>query len=351
MTSLSGDWIGNAYGTNSGNILATLLDDGKKLTGTLKLQDSLYGLCEWSIDGPCGDPIQLNLTPLSTPTKVHVAPGSITAKLMPDGSIEGRWNTLIGTAGFFRIIRTTLGTMPSLAVGSGVQRVNQVYNRTINVGAVHIDLANLRSFFSVVSEGFAQGQLVVTYKYGSDNRVTLAEYFIANPPKLGKPLTNLTISIQEPEPSNTAFNRNINIDLLPEGKSTIRTSGIDVNWVNGKAQTIKDAISTFEDKLLTFYKTRGMDINSIMFVLLLAFAPEVHGLMNRLSFVVFVFLILIALKLLHSKVYPNTTIYLSEPLPGILIRSVPSIISFFASIASAVLAMLLFKWYSGVTPP
>jgi len=79
---------------------------------------------------------------------------------------------------------------------------------------------------------------------------------------------------------------------------------------------------------------------------MIVFAPEISPWQSRLFFVVSIFILLLILYSIHSKLIPNTYILLEEKRFETWERAWPSILSFVMTVSSSVLALFLFNYFS-----
>ncbi len=112
MAGLAGTWVGHITGTNAGRVAIRVSASGTSLDGTIELHDKEFGLSRFIFVGmQDGDRFRLKLSPHQSPEGVLTAPGSVTGRIQPDGTIAGVWETEIGTAGKFTARRSPLDEM------------------------------------------------------------------------------------------------------------------------------------------------------------------------------------------------------------------------------------------------
>ena len=103
MENLSGLWVGELQGTNSGSMVVELSHDGNRLYGDGNFNEPALGSYSYHIQGVVQtEDIRLLLTPdrNHSPT---ILLGNIqaTAKIDDEGRITGKWESSIGTSGTF----------------------------------------------------------------------------------------------------------------------------------------------------------------------------------------------------------------------------------------------------------
>ncbi len=155
-------------------------------------------------------------------------------------------------------------------------------------------------------------------------------------------IKGLKIFIQEQEAPG--INKMVNVDLFETTGNAIRVSGINESWVVGKAESINKEISNNLSWAATKYKKYGLNLNLIIFFLMLVFIPEITTWPKRLTFVCGIYLLLVVLYQIHGKLIPNTMIILKEKQPNYFSRSWPAIISWLFTIMGSIVAAYLFRF-------
>jgi hypothetical protein len=339
LNDLNGKWAGRIFGTNTGNLFLDIIQEENKLSGEVRINDLDFGVTIYQILGTTNGSIEFNIIPKKAGEGIQVSPGRVSAELKPDGSLEGTWETEIGTAGTFRAHPHTTknGNQPT-------NEPEQIFNKTIPVGSVRLFKKDLQHLFSVIKKDFVEGRPIVNFSLNGSDITKYVDSFLTDIDEIEK-LNGIKISIQEHE--SHGINRMVNIDLLPSGDSAIRVSGTKESWVLGKAEAINNEISRYQNKIITNYKKYGLNLNQIIFLFMLVLIPEITTRPKRLFFVASVFGILVFLHAIHSKITPNTLIFLGNHTPSIWARSWPTILSWLIAASSSVFAMWLFKVLAG----
>jgi len=120
MESLSGNWVGEISGTNTGKLFAEIQQTGNQLSGIARINDPTYGIVLYKFTGKIvGKKIRLDMTPddsttgrqisqtlivNSQPMTVQYSPvnyGDIVANIdiQPDQTLSGKWTSTLGTGG------------------------------------------------------------------------------------------------------------------------------------------------------------------------------------------------------------------------------------------------------------
>lgn len=339
MSNMAGPWAGSIYGTNTGNIFIEFSQKGSALSGLVRISDDRFGISSYSFTGTDNEEIVLNCSPEQAPEGMVVGDVTVTGKLQPDGTLTGQWNSTIGSAGTFRL-------WPHNVEGSqqGTTEPEQVYNRTVNIGSVRIFRDDIEGIFELVQKDFLQGKLIVTYDQNGNEVTKYADSFLQGIDRLVK-LRNIKLFIQEPEVAG--INRMVNIDLLDSAGSSIRVSGVSESWVVGKAESLRRSLASYENHVITNYRKYGLNLNSGIFLLMIAFVPGITTWPKRLMFVAVVTFLLGILYSAHSKMIPNTLILLENRPAGVWARLWPTVLSWVMAVSSALVAGWLLKVLSG----
>ncbi len=125
MKQVHGNWTGRITGTNNANVFAEIKQDGSKLYGVGRINDPLYGTSVYNFTGTIEDNVvNLSMTPDGdfikkqetqevvingrkiTITANMVRHGNVVvnAKLVNSSTIEGTWQSTIGTGGNLYLI-------------------------------------------------------------------------------------------------------------------------------------------------------------------------------------------------------------------------------------------------------
>ena len=199
MSDLAGQWVGTVYGTNTGNVFMDIEDADGSLTGTIHINEAGTGVIVYTFTGVSNDTVELQLTPNKAPDGVALAVGTATALVQPDGSLTGRWETDLGTAGTFQVYRHNALRRTESLQQSPPAVPEQAFFHTASIGAVRLYKPDLRKLLEAIARDFVQGKPTVTYTDRGTQVTKFADAFLQEDP--AHPLKSLKISIQEPEPS------------------------------------------------------------------------------------------------------------------------------------------------------
>lgn len=338
MPTLAKKWAGRVYGTNTGNLFMELTQDGTNVKGTFRFMDDLFGLVLYEFIGEFDKNLKLDCKPLSAKEGQEHGNIKVEAILTPEGNLRGEWHSTIGTAGTFDAYPHEISSVKQ----DSAKRNNipeQIYNKNIEIKAVRLFSDDIKRILDFIKQDFAQGREVVTYIVRGSQVTKYAEDFIREIDTLGE-INYLKVTIQEPEAYG--INKGVILELVENGISEVRVSGINEAWVLGKANSIAEEIKPSQNTLVTTYRKYGLNINTIIFLAMLVAMPEITIWPKRAIFVVTVFILLFFLYLLHSKFIPNTVIFLTEQKPSFFRKVWPTILSWLIAVSSSLFAAWIF---------
>ena len=96
MTGLDKIWAGRIYGTNTGNLFIEFDRTGPDVSGTLRLNDPIYGVAVYAIQGTFDESLLVTGKPLSAKEGVELGEISVEARLTSEGHLRGRWESTLG---------------------------------------------------------------------------------------------------------------------------------------------------------------------------------------------------------------------------------------------------------------
>ncbi|QDO83687.1 hypothetical protein FM037_11150 [Shewanella psychropiezotolerans] len=339
MANLANRWAGRLYGTNTGNVFLDLVQKDQNVSGCLRIMDSIFGVSIYEYTGTFDEDIILNCTPSQAIEGIKIGDVKIRGRLTAKGNIKGDWESTIGTAGTFEIYPHDI---TSVDPGAGAREINpeQIYNKTIQLGSVRLFKDDVVQLVSFIKKDFTSGKVIVTYAQRGSDLTKYADDFFAQLDGIEQ-LNYLKLVIQEPEAYG--INRIIVIELVANGISEIRVSGINESWVLGKAESTLQTLKPKQNSLVTTYRKYSLNFNGVIFFAMLIAIPDIVDWESRAIFVVTVFLLLNFLLFIHNKFIPNTTIYLEQAKPSFFKRAWPSILSWVIAASSSVVAAYIFS--------
>ncbi|MEZ8069427.1 hypothetical protein [Vibrio sp. FF145] len=328
-------WAGRIYGTNTGNVFLEVSQDQNSLTGKLRIMDTIYGISMYDCTGTYDDGFRLECTPISAPEE-GVVMGNVVVigKLTQSGNIKGDWSSTIGTAGTFELYpHDTINENPT-------NNPEQIYNRAISVGSIRLFKDDLEELINFLRKDFKTGRVVITYKLHGSELTKYADDFLSEKVN-AEQLNYFKLVIQEPEAHG--INRTVVIELNETGSSEIRVSGINESWVLGKSASLEQVVLVKQNRLVTTYRKYGLNLNAIIFGVMLVAIPEIPEWENRTIFVIVMFALLNALLYLHTKFIPNTAVYLGQSKPTVVQRVWPTVLSWVIAATSSFAAAYAFS--------
>ncbi|EJG0781700.1 hypothetical protein C4G25_RS23060 [Vibrio parahaemolyticus] len=335
MENLANRWAGRIYGTNTGNVFLEVSQDKSNLSGKLRIMDTIYGISMYDCVGTFDDSFRLECTPISEPEEgVVMGDVVVVGKLTQSGNIKGDWSSTIGTAGTFELYpHDTISDNPS-------NNPEQVYNKSVHVGSIRLFKDDLEELINFIRKDFKTGKVVVIYKLHGSELTKYADDFLSEKVNADQ-LNYFKLVIQEPEAYG--INRVVVIELNELGTSEIRVSGINESWVLGKSASLEQVVIAKQNRLVTTYRKYGLNLNAVIFGLMLVAIPEIPELENRAIFVIVMFALLNGLLYLHTKFIPNTAIYLEQSKPTVVQRLWPTVLSWFIAATSSFAAAYAFS--------
>lgn len=337
MPGLADKWAGRLYGTNTGNLFIEVEQEGSNVSGVLRLLDHIYGITIYNFSGTFKEKLILSCTPDESNTIEDLGEINVEGVLTSKGNLRGTWHSTIGTAGTFDAYPHYIESPQS---GSEAEKLpEQIFNKNVTIGSIRLFSDDIKSFISFIGKDFKQATPIITYNLRGNQVTKYSHDFLNEIDSLGE-ITYLKIFIQEQEAYG--INNVVVLELTENGVSEVRVSGIDETWVVGKAESIVQKIKPKENILVTTYKKYGLNLNSIIFLLMLIAIPEVEAWQNRAVFVILVFVLLGILLWIHRRFIPNTIIYLTGKKPSLLSRSWPTILSWIVAASSSLFAVWIF---------
>jgi len=343
MSEIARLWAGRVFGTNTGNLFVELDQAENRISGTLRLLDTLYGLSIYEITGSIeGSTLKFEGEPKQFAPGVETGRFVAKAIFTPQGHFRGQWQTSIGTAGTFELYpHATPQADQSRGIDSAIPEQLRTVRQT--VGAVRLYAGDIRELVQAAHRDFAVGRAIVTYKLAGIENTQYYEEFEKQAASLNE-LRYLKVSIQEPEAHG--INKVAVIELDAEGRNDVMVQGIHESWVIGKAEALARQLRQHEKNFVTNIRRWGVGVNLVLFVLLmLVLLPAVETLSGRASFVVVVSGLIAILVWVHRRFLPNFVATISQRKPGVLARAWPVVLSWLigasASLAAAYAFFLL----------
>ena len=336
MSNIAGLWAGNIFGTNTGKVFLELHAQDGELTGTARLNDDSFGIVVYKVTGTNGNEVNLRCTPEQVPDGVEAETATVVGHLAPDGTLRGRWESEAGTAGTFQLFPHQAESNQQQAKANEPE---QIYNCALPLGSIRLYRDDVARIIELARRDFGAKALIITYQQHGNEITKWADDFIAKLDDFDE-LRSLKLFIQEP--SKGSINRVVNIDLVDTGESTVRVSGPEDTWVVGKAESLRKALGRYENSVITNYRKYGLNMNFVLFLVMLILMPSITGLIRRVIFVSAVIILIQILFRIHQKLIPNTLILIKRKPKGPIGLAWPSILSWILAVTSSLVAALIF---------
>ena len=106
MLTLTGQWVGTISGTNSGDVFLDISDNDGTLRGNIEVRDKRFGLSAFDFEGlrEAGK-FQIQFIPRAAQPGTVITPGIVSGVFQGKDTIQGIWETELGTAGIFTASR------------------------------------------------------------------------------------------------------------------------------------------------------------------------------------------------------------------------------------------------------
>ncbi|MDA7999897.1 MAG: hypothetical protein MPK06_01955 [Alphaproteobacteria bacterium] len=297
MSNFSGDWIGNVNGTNVGNASLEIEDVNGQISGSLHFNDGNTGeFIAYDLDGEKDNlnNFEFRLIPKKLPNGVETAPGSGNLALESNGNLTGRWSTEDGGKGVFGFSRPYNRQERERSSA-------QVFSHAASIGAVRLYHEDLKKIVQRIQEGFT-APLVVTYLQHGSEVTRFADDFLKE--EIKPPIKLLTIAVQQLEADNIM--RTVNVNFFPNTGSQIRASSSDGLWAAGIVASLRNMISNYESRSVSWYRKHGMLLSSLVLCIMVVLVPEFTDWIKRAAFVALALVIFGSLTVLYNKALPNT---------------------------------------------
>ena len=339
MTGLAKDWTGNIFGTNTGNLFIEFAFNEEKINGTLRVNDNVCGVIVYLVSGTFKDN-SLKLQGMSSYPEREPLPKitlDVDAILNAKGNLEGDWKTSIETAGKLVAYPCTPDA-ESQQTQPEASLPEQVHFKNINLGAIRLYLDDLQNLLNEIKKDFTIGRIIVTYGAYGHETMKFSEEFLQDAANLVT-LHQLKIDIQEPS-GVYGISKMVMVNFGIANANEVRVQGPQEAWVIGKAEKLAASLKPCQNSLITSYKKFGLNLNSIIFFVMLILMPGISMLKDRAIFAVMVFALLYLLLQLHKHFIPIATIKTTDEKLGWFSRHWPGLVSWFGAILASLIVAL-----------
>lgn len=329
-------WAGHIYGTNTGKIFLELTGAPNNLSGKLRVADDLFGVTLINVAGSFRDGLlQITGQVQEAPDGLVFGDLSAKAKLQPNGSFSGEWESTIGTGGAFQLFpHTGIRVGPSSEPG-----LEQVYTVSKELGALALYRDDILQLIRLLERDFHPERVIVAYV---DRGTEIARYASDFETHLSG-LDNLqSIKLTAQLRDAPGVNRIATIDV-GQSYNRIVVQGPEESWVLGEAESLASHLRKREKQLYTRVGKYHVGLNQVVALGALVAMPELPFL-ERAIFIVTVVIFLAIAERMKRKLIPNLSLQLRRPNPSMFSQAWPSIVSLLISIVAGVASALIFKW-------
>lgn len=305
---ITGKWIGAISGTNEGHVFIDIEQQEQSIKSDVRFEDLNLGYLRMNAEGTLLESqLALELSDFMGSVERIPTTGQMIGTVSADGlSIEGRWQTDIGTNGEFRVRKHILTEeLPPKALLS-------FHGKTVRLGSYRLSSRNLAGLLIESCSG--TGVLVPVFQYELEGvtrtKLGVEEFFDdqSNPDILD----NLKVSISE---RALGIGYREVIISFPKGwgeEPTLTVFGEDGTWVEGKVARLLAFLRNYESRARTFYRRFGPATNSIIFLTMLVMLPSIKSIFHRTVFVTIVSISLLGLLWLHRSLVSGIKVFLGK---------------------------------------
>ena len=300
-------WIGISWGASDGPLRLSLAEENGRLSGTGSIVENGFGETKFSINGTLkGSHLNGVLSEFSAQTPDVQLPksGTMTAILADDkNSISGEWDTDLGNHGRFAVLRS-FG--PPEISNQQKQQIPALIVKNITLGSYRLGNADLRRLALIIREGTNVPETAINVTAHQTSHVHIGiDNAVADP---NIPNVAYELLLQASEPAINNGSRVATLILKRNDPNTLSVSGPDQIWVEGKAAAIQAFLKEHETRITRFLRSYGPQVNSVIFLLLIALLPSISLIWQRLVIIGLVFALLLLL-LYFWKLAANTKVY------------------------------------------
>jgi hypothetical protein len=330
-------WAGNAFGTNTGNVFVKIEGEDKAFQGSLHHNDPEAGIVVFVITGSF-DAGRLAIEGNRSGHQKGASAGHLkaTARLQPNGSLRGEWETDTGLAGTLVLFPHD---QPDAPAQSGASP-DQIHTARHTFGPVVIDRSQLVALADVLQKEFSKSRVIVTWVVGTEQSRYLDDFKQLNFVSGRAEIIKLFVR----EPDVAGVDKIITIEF-GQSVNWAMCQGASESWTLGELEKLKRQIRQFER--VYSGKAFGMGINQFMLACTLVFLPSLASLRDRAILFAGVIALAYGVNRLHNDYLPHAAIYLDKKEEGKLVRFLPAIFSWFIGIAATVFAGLLGAYLKG----
>lgn len=333
-------WAGQAYGTNTGNLFVRLEGDDARLDGTLHLNEPGVGVVVYAIQGSFdGNCLAMTGKPQTQIEGIALGQLDAAAVLDTRGTLNGEWETSIGSAGTFVLFPHD----QTQAVESNPSNLpDQLHTVRHHFQAVELDRQQITAIADEIQRDFKNAQVVVIVAADTEQSRFLSDFKTLN--FSADRAAEIKLFVREPEVGG--LDRIALVEFGPQINMAM-TQGGDEAWVLGMLEKLKRSIRPLERSYTTNFKRLGFGINQLLVVGAIIFLPGLGSLRDRAILMAAVLALTFAINWLHGRYLPFAAIYLGKKPAGLFARFAPTAASWLIAATASIVAALVAAYLQG----
>lgn len=327
-------WVGGLNGSRVGHLF---WEEGHEGVGKIALGQMDGKTLTFISKRQTANPKKYDLEFPSTGTGTNEPIGTLNIEFQNQTARAGTWSLNDGSAGTFEVVIKNIGqTAPDQNPLEKSQV--QIANKDVPLGAITLYRPDLSRIISELESYYQEPVVpIIRAKEGDQVIVRNAVEYLARG-DLPDKVKELSIVVEAN--SLHGLKKIINLTLSDDLDSKISVSSPDELWTEAVSQRLSRYMTEFTSSFTGLLRRHGLNINSIILVMLLVALPE-FKLSERIV-LAFLVIILILLVAQSHKLVPYARIYLDpDRVRKPYSKEIPSVIlGIFASIAAATLTAL-----------
>ncbi|NCP17700.1 MAG: hypothetical protein GW855_00860 [Erythrobacter sp.] len=313
-------WVGGLNGSRIGNLYWAEEADG---TGSIFLGQTNGATLKFSarFDEDNASQVHLDIVNADRGDLEHV--GSLELLTHIQSFRAGTWSLNDGSAGTFEVVIKEIGR--ATATPNPLERSQvQIANKDVPLGAITIYRSDLDRIIAEL-ESYFDEPVVPIFRAKEGDQVTArnaAEYL--NRGDLPDKLKELTIAVESS--AAHGLKKVINLTLSDDLESNISVSSPDELWTEAVAHRLNSFLQQFTSTFTGALRRHGLNINTVLLIVLLIMLPEFEFLERILITALTVCLMFVVFR--SHKLVPFARIYLdpdrvrkpySKELPSVIL--------------------------------
>lgn len=335
-------WAGRLFGTNTGNLFATLSGEDKELTGRIHLNDPAFGIVVYQLTGAFdGHSLSLKGVPEHAGEDVILGNLAAEARLNSKGTLDGDWSTDIGAAGTF-VLHPHDQTQS--IEKSQDDKKDQLHTARHDFRALAVDREQLILLAEEIQAEFTLAKVVITTLSGTEKSMFLDDFKEASTKNEKAALFRLFVR----EAQDGGTDRIVSVEFGPQMNFAM-TQDTDESWVLGMLEKLKKSIGPLERFYPTTYQKYGIGFNQIFLLSALVYLPNISDTLFRYGLVAFVLIMIWIITELHKHYAPFSALYMGSMPKGLFSKFLPVAFSWTMAATSALAATALATYLESAT--